>query len=40
MFDLLSGGFEYEPLDPATLPADLEIDYIRVWQRKDLLEKK
>lgn len=40
MFDLLSGGFEYEPLDPATLPADLEIDYIRVWQRRDLLEKK
>lgn len=36
IFDLLPGGFEYDPLDPATLPADLVIDYIRVWQRKDL----
>jgi beta-glucanase (GH16 family) len=36
IFDLLPGGFEYEPLDPATLPADLVIDYVRVWQRKDL----
>lgn len=38
IFDLLPGGFEYDPLDPAKLPADLEIDYIRVWQRKDLAE--
>lgn len=37
IFDLLPGGFEYDPLDPATLPADLVIDYVRVWQRKDLL---
>jgi beta-glucanase (GH16 family) len=36
IFDLLPGGFEYDPLDPATLPADLVIDYVRVWQRKDL----
>lgn len=36
MFDMLPGGFEYDPLDPATLPADLVIDYVRVWQRKDL----
>ncbi|MET0263563.1 MAG: glycoside hydrolase family 16 protein [Rariglobus sp.] len=36
IFDLLPGGFEYDPLDPASLPADLVIDYIRVWQRKDL----
>ena len=36
IFDMLPGGFEYDPLDPATLPADLVIDYVRVWQRKDL----
>jgi beta-glucanase (GH16 family) len=36
ILDLLPGGFQYDPLDPATLPADLVIDYIRVWQRKDL----
>ncbi len=36
IFDLLPGGFEYDPLDPATLPADLVIDYVRVWQRADL----
>jgi len=38
IFDMLPGGFEYDPLDPAKLPADLEIDYVRVWQRKDLAE--
>ena len=36
IFDMMPGGFEYDPLDPATLPADLVIDYVRVWQRKDL----
>ncbi|MFA6285894.1 MAG: hypothetical protein WC661_00815 [Opitutaceae bacterium] len=36
IFDMLPGGFEYDPLDPAKLPADLVIDYVRVWQRKDL----
>jgi beta-glucanase (GH16 family) len=36
IFDMLPGGFEYDPLDPATLPADLVIDYVRVWQRQDL----
>lgn len=39
IFDMLPGGFECDPLDPATLPAELEIDYVRVWQRKDLLQK-
>ncbi|PTX97026.1 hypothetical protein DB345_07570 [Spartobacteria bacterium LR76] len=38
IFDMLPGGFEYDPLDPAKLPADLQIDYVRVWQRKDLME--
>ena len=32
----LTGGWESEPMDDAQLPADLVIDYIRVWQRKDL----
>lgn len=36
IFDMLPGGFEYDPLDPSKLPADLVIDYVRVWQRKDL----
>lgn len=36
IFDLVPGGFEYDPLDPAKLPADLVIDYVRIWQRKDL----
>ncbi|CAM2877495.1 glycoside hydrolase family 16 protein [Rariglobus hedericola] len=36
IFDMLPGGFEYDPLDPAQLPAELVIDYVRVWQRKDL----
>lgn len=38
IFDMLPGGFEYDPLDPKTLPADLVVDYVRVWQRKDLVE--
>jgi len=32
----LTGGWESEPMDDAQLPADFGIDYIRVWQRKDL----
>ena len=36
IFDLVTGGWEKEPIDDAQLPADFAIDYIRVWQRKDL----
>ncbi|CAN5341427.1 hypothetical protein BH09VER1_BH09VER1_27530 [soil metagenome] len=32
----LTGGWESEPMDDSQLPSDLVIDYIRVWQRKDL----
>ncbi len=32
----LIGGWDNEELDDAQLPADFVIDYIRVWQRKDL----
>ena len=30
------GGWEKEEMDDKKLPADLVVDYIRVWQRKDL----
>ena len=30
------GGWDNEPVDDAQLPADFIVDYIRVWQRKDL----
>ena len=30
------GGWDNDPIDDALLPADFEIDYIRVWQRRDL----
>lgn len=37
---MVSGGWDNSPLDDAQLPADFEIDWIRVWQRKDLAEAK
>ena len=30
------GGWDNDPVDDAQLPADFVVDYIRVWQRKDL----
>ena len=36
MFDLVTGGWESEPLDDTKLPADFVVDYVRAWQRKDL----
>jgi beta-glucanase (GH16 family) len=36
ILDLISGGWEAEPMDEKQLPADFTLDYIRVWQRKDL----
>ena len=36
ILDLITGGWESEPMDDAQLPADFVIDYIRAWQRKDL----
>lgn len=35
---MVSGGWDNSPLDDAQLPADFEIDWIRIWQRKDLAE--
>ncbi|HEY8967040.1 MAG TPA: glycoside hydrolase family 16 protein [Candidatus Methylacidiphilales bacterium] len=36
MFTLPTGGWDNNALDDAQLPADYVIDYVRVWQRKDL----
>ena len=36
MFTLPMGGWDNSPLDDARLPDDFVIDYVRVWQRKDL----
>lgn len=36
LFTLPSGGWDNLPLDDAQLPDNLLIDYVRVWQRKDL----
>ncbi len=30
------GGWDNDPVDDAQLPADFVVDYLRVWQRKDL----
>ncbi|MCA1596893.1 MAG: glycoside hydrolase family 16 protein [Chloroflexi bacterium] len=37
MFTLPMGGWDNDSLDDSRLPADFVIDYVRVWQRKDLL---
>ncbi|MCX7046286.1 MAG: glycoside hydrolase family 16 protein, partial [Candidatus Sumerlaeota bacterium] len=36
MFDLVTGGWDNTPLEDSKLPDDYVIDYVRVWQRKDL----
>ena len=36
MFTLPMGGWDNSPLDDARLPDDYTIDYVRVWQRRDL----
>ena len=33
---MVTGGWDNSPLDDTQLPADFTIDYVRVWQRKDL----
>jgi beta-glucanase (GH16 family) len=37
MFDMVSGGWDNVPLEDAKLPDDFVIDYVRAWQRKDLV---
>jgi beta-glucanase (GH16 family) len=36
MYDMVSGGWSNTPFDDTRLPDDFSIDYVRVWQRKDL----
>lgn len=36
LFTLPCGGWDNDAIDEARLPADFVIDYVRVWQRKDL----
>jgi beta-glucanase (GH16 family) len=37
MFTLPCGGWDNNAIEDATLPADFVIDYVRCWQRKDLM---
>ena len=39
MFTLPMGGWDNNALDDARLPADFVVDYVRVWQRKDLASR-
>ncbi len=32
----VGGNFNSQPVDPSALPASLDIDYIRVYQERDL----
>jgi beta-glucanase (GH16 family) len=36
MFTHVTGGWDNNPIDDQQLPDDFLIDYLRVWQRKDL----
>ena len=36
MFTVPAGGWDNSALDETKLPSDFTIDYVRVWQRKDL----
>jgi beta-glucanase (GH16 family) len=38
MFTLPTGGWDNNELDEDRLPGDFVIDYVRVWQRKDLAQ--
>ena len=36
IFEVTTGGWDNNAVDDKQLPADYLIDYVRVWQRKDL----
>ncbi|MDF1812893.1 MAG: glycoside hydrolase family 16 protein [Verrucomicrobiales bacterium] len=38
MFTHVSGGWDNDALDRSTLPDDFVIDYVRAWQRADLIK--
>jgi beta-glucanase (GH16 family) len=35
-FETTTGGWDNNAVDDQTLPVDYLVDYVRVWQRKDL----
>ena len=37
ILDNVLGGWEKEPIDEKKMPSDFVIDYVRVWQRSDLV---
>jgi beta-glucanase (GH16 family) len=37
LFTLPQGGWDNNAVDDSKLPADFVIDYVRIWQRKDLI---
>ncbi len=37
MFTMPSGGWDNDPLVDSQLPDDFVVDYVRVWQRRDLM---
>ena len=39
LIELTTGGWDNNAVDDAQLPADYLIDYVRVWQRRDLAAK-
>ena len=38
LFTMPVGGWDANALTPSSLPADFVIDYVRVWQRQDLMQ--
>lgn len=40
LFTLPQGGWDNSPVEDAKLPDDFTIDYVRIWQRKDLASEK
>jgi beta-glucanase (GH16 family) len=36
IIEMTTGGWDNDKVDESKLPADYSIDYVRVWQRKDL----
>jgi beta-glucanase (GH16 family) len=36
LIEMTTGGWDNNSVDDAQLPVDYPIDYVRVWQRKDL----
>jgi beta-glucanase (GH16 family) len=37
IFEVTTGGWDNDPVNDKQLPADYVVDYVRAWQRKDLV---